>query len=75
MFGKIVKITDTTSRDAQQSLIATQMKTSEMLPVAEMLDEVGFHSVEMWGGATFDACIRFLYEDPWKRIRLLKKRI
>jgi len=73
--GKKVGITDTILRDAQQSLIATRMKTSEMLPVAEMLDEVGFHSLEMWGGATFDSCMRFLDEDPWERIRILRKHI
>ncbi len=75
MLAKKIGITDTTLRDAQQSLIATRMKTSEMIPVAEMIDKVGFHSVEMWGGATFDSCIRFLDEDPWERIRVLKKYI
>ena len=57
-----VGITDTILRDAHQSLIATRMKTDEMLPIAEMLDQVGYHSLEMWGGATFDSCIRFLNE-------------
>ena len=61
---KKVAITDTILRDAHQSLIATRMKTDEMIPVLEKLDNVGFHSFEMWGGATFDSCIRFLNEDP-----------
>jgi len=70
-----VYITDTTLRDAHQSLIATRMRTQDMLPVAEELDKVGFFSLEVWGGATFDTCIRFLIEDPWERLRLLKQRI
>jgi len=69
------KITETIFRDAHQSLIATRMKTEEMLPIAEKLDEVGFHSLEVWGGATFDACLRFLNEDPWERLRKLRKSI
>lgn len=68
-------ITDSTLRDAQQSLIATRMRTSDMLPIAEMMDKVGFFSLDVWGGATFDACIRFLNEDPWQRLRDLKERI
>lgn len=71
----MVKIVDTTFRDAQQSLIATRMRTEDMLPIAEKMDEVGFYSMEVWGGATFDACIRYLNEDPWERLRALKKRI
>ena len=71
----MVKIVDTTFRDAQQSLIATRMRTEDMLPIAEKMDEVGFYSMEVWGGATFDACIRYLNEDPWERLRELKKRI
>jgi len=67
-----VGITDTILRDAHQSLIATRMKIDEMLPVAEKLDEIGFHSLEMWGGATFDSCIRYLNEDPWERLRTMK---
>lgn len=67
-----VGITDLTLRDAHQSLFATRMLTSDMLPVAELFDSVGFLSLETWGGATFDACIRFLNEDPWERIRVLK---
>lgn len=68
-----VKITDTTLRDAHQSLIATRMRTRDMLPIAEKLDEVGFFSLEVWGGATFDSCIRYLNEDPWERLRSLKE--
>jgi oxaloacetate decarboxylase alpha subunit len=68
-----VKITDTILRDAHQSLIATRMKTEDMLPIANKLDKVGFYSLEVWGGATFDACLRFLKEDPWERLRVLRK--
>ncbi len=70
-----ILITDSTLRDAQQSLIATRMRTRDMLPIAEMLDKVGFFSLEVWGGATFDACLRFLNEDPWGRLRDLKEKI
>lgn len=69
---KPIKITDTILRDAHQSLIATRMKTEDMLPIVEKLDKVGYHSVECWGGATFDACLRFLKEDPWERLRKLR---
>jgi pyruvate/oxaloacetate carboxyltransferase len=72
---KHIKITDTTFRDAHQSLIATRMKTDTMLPIAEKIDEVGFFSLEAWGGATFDVAIRYLAEDPWDRIRQLKKHV
>jgi len=65
-------LTDLVLRDATQSLFATRMRTEDMLPIAEKLDRVGFWSLEIWGGATFDACIRFLGEDPWERLRLLK---
>lgn len=68
-----VKITETVLRDAHQSLIATRMTTADMLPILEKLDQVGYHSIECWGGATFDACLRFLNEDPWERLRTLKK--
>jgi len=68
-----VLITDTILRDAHQSQAATRMKTSEMLPACEMLDKVGYYSLECWGGATFDACLRFLNEDPWERLRALRK--
>lgn len=67
-----VKITETILRDAHQSLIATRMTTDEMLPIIGKMDEVGYHSVECWGGATFDASLRFLKEDPWERLRKLK---
>mgnify|MGYP001817321323 FL=1 len=66
-------ITDVVLRDASQSLLATRVRIDDMLPIAAKLDEVGFWSLESWGGATFDACIRFLGEDPWDRIRELKK--
>ena len=68
-----VKFTDTILRDAHQSLIATRMKLEDMLPIAEKLDNVGFHALEVWGGATFDSCLRFLNEDPWERLRALRK--
>jgi pyruvate/oxaloacetate carboxyltransferase len=68
-----IKITDTMLRDAHQSLLATRMRTEDMVEIAEKIDKVGYWSVEMWGGATFDSCIRFLKQDPWERIRLLKK--
>jgi len=67
-----VGITETILRDAHQSLIATRMKTEDMLPIVEQLDNIGYHSLEAWGGATFDACIRFLNEDPWERLRKIK---
>ena len=66
-------ITDVILRDAHQSILATRMRLDDMLPIAGKLDQVGFWSVESWGGATFDACIRYLGEDPWERIRALKK--
>ncbi len=69
-----VKITDTTMRDGHQSLLATRMRTEDMLPIAEEMDTAGFHSVEVWGGATFDTALRFLREDPWDRLRELKRR-
>ncbi len=68
-----VQIMDTILRDAHQSLLATRMPTKHMLPMAAELDSVGYFSIEMWGGATFDSCIRFLREDPWDRVRTLKK--
>ncbi len=68
-----VYITDTILRDAHQSQAATRMRTSEMLPMAAELDSVGYWSLEMWGGATFDSCLRFLNEDPWERLRILRK--
>ena len=68
-----IKVTETVLRDAHQSLIATRMTTDEMLPILPAMDEIGFHSVECWGGATFDSCLRFLNEDPWERLRIIKK--
>ena len=70
-----LKITDTILRDAHQSILATRMRTEDMLPIAEKLDQVGYYSLEVWGGATFDTCLRFLNEDPWERLRQLKDRI
>ncbi len=69
---KPVGITETVLRDAHQSLIATRMTTEQMLPIAEKMDQIGYHSIECWGGATFDASLRFLKEDPWERLRKLK---
>ena len=69
---KPIQIMDTTLRDGHQSLIATRLKTEDMLPIAPKIDDVGYWSIEMWGGATFDTALRYLREDPWERIRLLK---
>ena len=69
-----IKVMETCLRDGHQSLMATRMTTVEMLPIIEKLDSVGYHSLEMWGGATFDAAIRYLNEDPWERLREIKKR-
>ena len=70
-----VKITETVLRDAHQSLIATRMTMDEMLPILPLMDKVGYHSIECWGGATFDSCLRFLNEDPWERLRILRKNL
>jgi pyruvate carboxylase subunit B len=70
--SKKITVTDTILRDAHQSLLATRMRTEDMLPICDKLDKVGYWSLEVWGGATFDACIRFLKEDPWERLRQLK---
>ena len=70
-----LKLTDTTFRDAHQSLLATRLKTDDMLPLAEEMDSVGFHSMEVWGGATFDTATRFLADDPWERLRAFKRLI
>ena len=72
--AKKILITDVTLRDAHQSLIATRMTTEEMLPILEKMDKVGFYSLECWGGATFDACLRFLNEDPWDRLRTIREK-
>ncbi len=71
--AKKIGITETILRDAHQSLIATRMPIEDMLPILDKLDKVGYHSLECWGGATFDACLRFLNEDPWERLRILRK--
>jgi len=70
-----VKVTETVLRDGHQSLIATRMTTDEMLPILETMDRAGYHALEVWGGATFDACLRFLNEDPWERLRIIRKNI
>ncbi|MCQ2429773.1 MAG: oxaloacetate decarboxylase subunit alpha [Clostridia bacterium] len=70
-----VKITETVLRDSHQSLIATRMTTEEMLPILEAMDQVGYHSLEAWGGATFDSCMRFLNEDPWERLRKIRDKV
>ena len=69
---KPVKIVETVLRDAHQSLLATRMTTDQMLPIVDKMDKVGYYAVECWGGATFDACLRFLKEDPWERLRKLR---
>ncbi|UDL03907.1 sodium-extruding oxaloacetate decarboxylase subunit alpha [Marinobacter sp. CA1] len=71
--AKKIEVTDVILRDAHQSLIATRMRTEDMLPICDKLDQVGYWSLEVWGGATFDACVRFLKEDPWERLRQLRK--
>ncbi len=72
MSKKRINVTDTILRDAHQSLLATRMRTEDMLPICDKLDQVGYWSLEVWGGATFDACVRFLKEDPWERLRQLR---
>ena len=71
--SKPVRITDTTFRDAHQSILATRMTTQDMEPIAEEMGKAGFYSMDVWGGATYDVAIRFLNEDPWERLRRLKK--
>ena len=68
-----IKITETVLRDGQQSLISTKLKTGEILPILEKMDKVGYYSMEVWGGATFDSCLRFLNEDPWERLREIRR--
>lgn len=70
-----VKITETVLRDGHQSLIATRLKTEEMIPILEKMDKIGYHALEMWGGATFDSCLRYLNEDPWERLRTIRKHV
>ena len=72
---KPIKITETILRDAHQSLIATRMTTEQMLPILDKLDRVGYYSLECWGGATFDSCLRFLKEDPWDRLRKIRDKV
>ncbi|MFT0190609.1 oxaloacetate decarboxylase subunit alpha [Candidatus Enterococcus avicola] len=72
---KKIQFTETVLRDGQQSLIATRMPTSDMLPILKTMDQAGYHALEMWGGATFDACLRFLNEDPWERLRAIRKKV
>src|SRR5690606_13354579 len=72
---KALKITDLTFRDGHQSLFATRMTTEDMLPIAEMMDNIGCYSMEVWGGATFDVTTRFLNEDPGERVRVLKEKM
>ena len=68
-----IKITDTTLRDGHQSLMATRLRMEDMEPIAAQMDDIGFHSMEVWGGATFDVATRFLAEDPWERLRTFKR--
>ena len=75
MSSNPVKITDLTLRDGHQSLFSTRMTTEDMLPIAEKMDSIGFYSMEVWGGATFDVMSRFLNEDPWERVRILKAKM
>ena len=71
--SKKITVTDTILRDSHQSLLATRMRTADMLPICSKLDQVGYWSLEVWGGATFDSCVRFLKEDPWERLRQLRR--
>ncbi len=73
--GKHIRLTETVLRDGQQSLIATRMPTSDMLPIIKTMDEAGFHALEVWGGATFDSCVRYLNEDPWERLRQIRQEV
>ncbi len=73
MEKKPLRITETILRDAHQSQAATRMRIEDMIPALEMLDDMGYWSCECWGGATFDVCMRFLNEDPWERLRTIKK--
>ena len=73
MNNKPVKIMETVLRDGHQSLAATRMRTSDMIEMLEQLDDVGYFSLEAWGGATFDSTLRFLNEDPWERLRIIKR--
>ena len=70
-----LRVTETCLRDGHQSLMATRLRTEEILPILEKMDKAGYYSMEVWGGATFDACIRFLNEDPWERLRQIRARV
>jgi oxaloacetate decarboxylase (Na+ extruding) subunit alpha len=70
----VLRITDTTLRDGHQSLWATRMRTKDIIDIIDTIDQVGYYSLEVWGGATFDVCFRFLRENPWERLRLIKAR-
>ncbi|MEO1895763.1 MAG: pyruvate carboxylase subunit B, partial [Methylococcales bacterium] len=72
MENNTLRITDTTLRDAHQSLWATRMRTGDIIDIIDIIDTVGYYSLEVWGGATFDVCLRFLRENPWERLRLIK---
>ncbi|MCI2033627.1 MAG: oxaloacetate decarboxylase subunit alpha, partial [Lactobacillus sp.] len=74
MSGK-VEIMETVLRDGQQSQIATRMPIADMLPILDKMDAAGYHALEVWGGATFDSCIRYLNEDPWERLRTIRKHV
>ena len=73
--NRMIKITETVLRDGHQSLMATRLSTEDMMPIIKELDEAGYYSLEMWGGATFDSCLRYLDEDPWERLRLIRKNV
>ena len=75
MAKKPIKVTEVVLRDAHQSLLATRMTMDEMRPILPEMDKINYFSVECWGGATFDSCIRFLDEDPWERLRILRKEL
>ena len=70
-----LRITDTSLRDAHQSLWETRMTTEDMIPILEQLDNIGYNSLEVWGGATFDVCLRYLNEDPWERLRIIRQHV
>ena len=70
----MVRIVETSVRDGHQSLLATRMTTEEVVRLCSIFDDVGYHAIEMWGGATFDTCLRFLDEDPWERLRSIKNK-
>ena len=72
---KKIRFMETVLRDGQQSQIATRMPLADMLPILKTMDKAGYHSLEMWGGATFDSCIRFLFDDPWERLRTIRQEV